>query len=109
MTTQGLTRLYRMDKNYATQIVNITLDSNSYFEFVPDQIIPYRDSRFYQSVTLNIHEEATMIYSETIVPGRMAMGEYFNYDICYLKMIGKNQEGMLRFIDTALLQPKKND
>jgi urease accessory protein len=109
MTTQGATRLYRMDKNYATQIVNITLDSNSYFEFVPDQIIPYRDSRFYQSVTLNIHEEATMIYSETIVPGRMAMGEYFNYDICYLKMIGKNQEGILRFIDTALLQPKKND
>jgi urease accessory protein len=109
ITTQGATRLYRMDKNFATQILNITLDKGSYFEYIPDQIIPYRDSRFYQSVNLNIHDSATMIYSETTVPGRMAMNENFQYDICYLKMIGKNQDGKLRFIDTALLQPKKNE
>lgn len=108
ITTQGATRVYKMDKNFATQILNITLESGSYCEFIPDQIIPYRDSRFYQSVNLNIHDTATMIYSETIVPGRMAMNENFLYDICYLKMVGKNQNGKLRFVDTALLQPKKN-
>ncbi|MFB5599544.1 MAG: urease accessory protein UreD [Nitrososphaeraceae archaeon] len=108
VTTQGATRLYKMDKNFATQVVNITLDKDSYCEFVPDQIIPYRDSRFYQSVNLSVHDDATMVYSETIVPGRMAMNENFRYDICYLKMVGKNQDGKLRFIDTALLQPKKN-
>lgn len=108
ITTQGATRLYRMNKNFATQILNITLDSNCYFEYVPDQIIPYRDSRFYQSVNLNLDDTATMIYSETIVPGRMAMGEYFDYDVCYLKTVAKSHNGSLKFIDTALLEPKRN-
>ena len=97
-----------MDKNFATQILNISLDSNCYFEYVPDQIIPYRDSRFYQSVNLNLDDDATLIYSETIVPGRMAMGESFDYDVCYLKTIAKNHYGSLKFVDTALLEPKKN-
>ena len=108
ITTQGATRLYRMDKNFATQILNISLDSNCYLEYVPDQIIPYRDSRFYQSVNLDVPDDATLIYSETIVPGRMAMGEYFDYDVCYLKTIAKNQSGKLKLVDTALLEPKKN-
>lgn len=108
ITTQGATRLYRMNKNFATQILNITLDSNCYFEYVPDQIIPYRDSRFYQSVTINLHDTATMVYSETIVPGRMAMGEHFDYDVCYLKTVAKSPIGTLKLVDTALLEPKRN-
>jgi urease accessory protein len=108
ITTQGATRLYRMDKNFATQILNISLESKCYLEYIPDQIIPYRDSRFYQSVNLHVPDDATLIYSETIVPGRMAMGEYFDYDVCYLKTIAKSQSGTLKLVDTALLEPKKN-
>jgi urease accessory protein len=107
LTTQGATRLYRMDKNYATQLVNITVGEGCYFEFIPDQIIPYRSSRFYQNVTLNAHDNSTMIYSEILVPGRVGSGESFEYDICYLKASAKNQNGDLRFIDIALLEPKK--
>ncbi|MFZ0696945.1 MAG: urease accessory protein UreD [Nitrososphaeraceae archaeon] len=107
LTTQGATRLYRMDKNYATQIVNITVGEGCYFEYIPDQIIPYRNSRFYQKVTLNTHDNSTMVYSEMIVPGRVGSGESFEYDICYLKTNAKNQNGELRFIDIAMLEPKK--
>ena len=109
LTTQGATRLYRMDKNYATQLVNITVGEGCYFEFIPDQIIPYRSSRFYQNVTFNAHDKSTMIYSEILVPGRVGSGESFEYDICYLKASAKNQNGDLRFIDIALLEPKKRD
>jgi urease accessory protein len=107
ITTQGATRIYRMEKNYATQIVNIIVDDGCYFEFVPDQIIPYRDSRFYQKVNLNIHDNATMMYAEMIVPGRVASGESFQYDICYMKALAKNQNNVLRLIDVAVLEPKK--
>jgi urease accessory protein len=107
LTTQGATRIYRMDKNYATQVVNSTVGEGCYFEFIPDQIIPYRNSRFYQKVILNVHDNATMVYSELLVPGRVASGESFDYDICYLKTIAKNQDGELRFIDIAILEPKK--
>jgi urease accessory protein len=107
LTTQGATRIYRMDKNYATQVVNITVGEGCYFEFIPDQIIPYRNSRFYQKVMLNVHDKATMVYSELLVPGRVASGESFDYDICYLKTSARNQDGELRFIDIAILEPKK--
>src|ERR687885_2801291 len=107
ITTQGATRIYRMEKNYATQIVNIIVDDGCYFEFVPDQIIPYRNSRFYQTVNLSIHDNATMMYAEMIVPGRVASGESFEYDICYMKALAKNQNNVLRFIDVAVLEPKK--
>jgi urease accessory protein len=109
ITTQGATRVYRMENNFATQIVNVVVDDGCYFEFVPDQIIPYRNSRFYQTVNLNVHDNATMVYSEMIVPGRVASGESFEYDICYMKALAKNQKGRIRFIDIAMLEPKKRN
>jgi len=109
ITTQGATRVYRMERNYATQIVNVVVDEGCYLEFVPDQIIPFRDSRFYQTVNLKVHDSGTMIYSEMIVPGRVASGESFQYDICYMKALAKNQMDTLRFIDIAILEPKKRN
>ena len=108
VTTQGATRIYKMEKNYASQIINIEVKEGGYFEYIPDQIIPFRNSRFYQEVILYIHDSATIIYSEVIVPGRVASGEAFQYDICYVKTIGKNHLGRTRFIDTVNLEPRKN-
>ena len=109
ITTQGATRVYRMERNFATQIINIDLGPGAYFEFIPDQIIPYRNSRFYQTLRMRVHDSATMIYSEMIVPGRVASGESFEYDICYMKAVGFNQEDQLRFTDIAILEPRKRN
>ncbi len=106
ITTQGATRIFSMNSNHATQMVNITLEENSYLEFIPDQIIPYQDSRFYQRMNLNVHDSATLVYSEIITPGRVAMGESFEYDVCYLKTRATNQYEHLRFIDITNLEPK---
>ncbi|HXV51179.1 MAG TPA: urease accessory protein UreD [Nitrosopumilaceae archaeon] len=108
LTTQGATRLYKMDSNFATQLVNVTIGENCYLEFIPDQIIPYRNSRFYQKVSFDVHDNASMIYSEIVVPGRTAMNESFEYDICYLKTLAKNQN-KIRFVDIAVLEPKKQN
>jgi len=58
-------------------------------------------------MNLNLHDDATLVYSEIITPGRVAMGESFEYDICYLKILAKNQEDRLLFSDVAKLEPKK--
>lgn len=107
ITTQGATRIYHMDANSATQMINVTLEEGSYLEFIPDQIIPYSNSRFYQRMNLNVHDSATMVYSEIITPGRVAMGESFEYDVCYLKTRAVNQEDVLRLVDVANMEPKK--
>jgi urease accessory protein len=98
-----------MERNYATQIINVDLGPNSYFEFIPDQIIPYRNSRFYQTLKMRVHDTATMIYSEMVVPGRVASGESFEYDICYMKAVGLNQVDQLRFTDIAILEPRERN
>src|ERR687891_67552 len=108
VTTQGATRIYKMEKNYASQTININVDNESYFEYIPDQIIPFRNSRFYQKVILNVHDSATVIYSEMITPGRVASGEKFEYDICYIKTVARNHLGRPRFMDVIKLEPKKD-
>ena len=109
ITTQGATRIYKMNSNYATQLININVGKNCYLEFIPDQIIPFRNSRYYQKVSLNVDPSATLIYSEIIVPGRVAMGELFSYDLCYLKTIGQNTEKNIKFIDNCMLKPKNQN
>jgi len=107
MTTQGATRIYGMNSNFATQILNITVDDNCYLEYIPDQIIPYKNSRYYQKVNLNVHDNSTLIYSEVITAGRVAMGESFEYDICYLKIHCTNQDSKIRFLENTKIEPKK--
>ncbi|MGI9565992.1 MAG: urease accessory protein UreD [Nitrosopumilus sp.] len=107
MTTQGATRIYSMNSNSASQIINISLDENCYLEYIPDQIIPFKNSRYYQKINLNIHENATLVYSEILTPGRVAMGESFEYDICYLRTCCFNHEKKIRFIENTKVEPKK--
>ena len=107
MTTQGATRIYSMNTNSATHIVNITVDENCYFEYIPDQIIPYKNSRYYQKVNLHVHSNSTLIYSEILTPGRVAMKESFEYDICYLKTHCSNQNNEIRFLENTKIEPKK--
>jgi urease accessory protein len=107
VTTQGATRIYRMEKNYATQIVNIHVGENCYLEYIPDQIIPYKNSRFYQIVNARVHDNGTLVYSEMLTPGRVASDEAFQYDILYMTTQATNQDGKLRFIDNYALEPKK--
>ena len=109
ITTQGATRIYSMNSNSASQMVNITLDENCYLEYIPDQIIPYQNSRYYQKVNLNIHDDATLIYSEVLTPGRIAMNESFDYDICYLRTYCKNQNNRFRCLENMKIEPKKYD
>lgn len=109
ITTQGATRIYKMNSNYATQMININVGKNCYLEFIPDQIIPFQNSRYYQKVSLNVDPSATLIYSEIIVPGRVAMGELFSYDICYLKTMGHDTEKKIKFIDNCMLKPKNQN
>ena len=83
ITTQGATRIYKMNSNYATQLINITVSKNSYLEFIPDQLIPYQKSRYYQKVELNIEDSATLVYSEILTPGRAAMIKELNLWILF--------------------------
>ena len=107
ITTQGATRIYKMNSNYATQMINLNVGKNCYLEFLPEQLIPYKNSRYYQRATFNVDDSATLVYSETIVPGRVAMGELFDYDICCLRTLCYDGKHEMKFHDNCILEPKK--
>ena len=107
ITTQGATRMYKMNSNYATQMINLNVGKNCYLEFLPEQLIPYKNSRYYQKATFNVDDSATLVYSETIVPGRVAMGELFDYDVCCLKTLCYDDKQEMKFHDNCILEPKK--
>ena len=106
ITTQGATRIYKMNSNYATQMINLKVGKDCYLEFLPEQLIPYKSSRYYQKTTFTVDDSATLVYSETIVPGRVAMGELFDYDICYLRTLCYNDKNEIKFHDNSILEPK---
>ena len=58
-------------------------------------------------MNLNVHSNSTLIYSEILTPGRVAMWESFEYDICYLKTHCKNQDKKIRFLENTKIEPKK--
>jgi len=107
ITTQGATRIYKMNSNYATQMINLNVGKDCYLEFLPEQLIPYKNSRYYQKATFKVDDSATLVYSETIVPGRVAMGELFDYDVCCLKTLCYDDKQEMKFHDNCILEPKK--
>jgi urease accessory protein len=109
ITTQAATKIYKMDKAYATQNITISAVEPSYLEFVPYQIIPFKYSRFFQQVDLKIGQNSTMVYSETVSAGRTASGENFDFDMCFLKTEARDDKGRLLFADVARLEPHKEE
>ncbi len=109
VTTQSATRIYKMNKNFGTQIINLDVDDNCYLEYIPDQIIPFKNSKYYQVSNIKVHDSATCVYSEILTPGRVASNESFEYDICYMKVKAVNHLNKMRFIDIAKLEPKKEN
>lgn len=107
VTTQGATRVYGMDSGCASQSVRVTVADGAYLEMIPDQIIPYGRSRFEQRVRLDVHDGATMVGSEIVAPGRVAMGESFEYDLCRLRTEAFGCGGRRRFSDAVRLEPAR--
>lgn len=106
ITTQAATKIYGMDSGHATQKVNITLGYKAYLEFLPLQIIPYKNSTYSQKVRIVVHDNAALVYSEVISAGRVASGERFDMDSCLLDLQIFDESGKLLATDIIRLTPK---
>ena len=55
MTTQAATKVHRMDADYAAQMVNWEGVHAGYVEYLPEPLILYGGSRFYQRTVVTVH------------------------------------------------------
>ncbi len=79
VTGQGAARIHAMPHGTARQDVALKVAEGGYLEYLPDPLIPYRDSDFEQRSTLSVAFGGALVYWDIITPGRVAMGESFRY------------------------------
>ena len=62
VTTQSATKIHSMDANYAVQTQSFALADDAYLEFLPEPLIPHRQSRFLSDTRISIAPTATFLY-----------------------------------------------
>jgi urease accessory protein len=110
VTTQAATKIHEMDANHATQDQSITLHEDAYLEYIPDQIIPFRRSRFLTRTRITAHPTATLLYSEILVGGRIHYdgGELFLFDLFSSDLRASRPDGRELFAEKFILDPLRS-
>lgn len=95
ITETMATKVYKMDLNYASKYIDIYLSKNSRLEFLPKEIITFANSRWYQSIFFHVDEGSKFLYSEIFCPGRIARGEFWDFDIFTSKLMIEQKDKIL--------------
>lgn len=109
VSTGAATKLAEMKFNYSGLVQNIVLEENAYLEFLPEQVIPCRHTRFISDTKLQVHPTATVFYSEIFMGGRKYYkdGELFKYDILSVCTHGERSDNRQLFREKFVIQPEK--
>lgn len=106
VSTQAHTKAYRMESGYATALINLDIAEGAYVEYLPDPLIPYVDSRFYQRVAASLHPDASFVTGETVYAGRLTRGEHNAYAVYANDFEVRRPDGTPVAIDRARLIPR---
>ena len=63
----------------AVQETQIQIGEGASLEYLPDHVIPYRDSRFRQSLRVEMGRGSRAIFWDALAAGRVAHGERWNF------------------------------
>ena len=81
VTSTGATRVYRSRSagSRASQSMRVSVASDAYLEYVPDQLIPFAGSRFDQITRVEIERGGLLLWWDRVAPGREASDEIFRF------------------------------
>ncbi len=105
VTSQAHTRVYRMEHDYATSLMNITVDADAYVEYLPEPVVPFAQSRYYQQTSVVLDPSATLLLGETVYAGRLARGERHQYEVYASDLEVRRPDGTLVALDRVRLCP----
>ena len=82
LTTESATKIYPSKKEYGIQKSDIVLKNNSNLEFINDELILYKDSKYIQFFNLKSDENSTFFYTDILSRGR----SFENFDFSNMKI-----------------------
>lgn len=108
VTTQSAEKIHRMDSNHASAEVGIRVEDGAYFEYVPDETILHGGARLSRETTLDVAPTGVAVLAETVVAGRLARDEKFDFE-AYRSRLECRSDGELLFRDTTEIRPEDDD
>lgn len=106
LSTGAATLLARMRYNFAALRREIRLGPGAYMEYLPEPMIPARQSRYHASSRLVVDPTATLFYSEILLAGRTAhQGEIFCYDLLSTEIVVESPSGEPLYREKQLVEP----
>ena len=86
LSTQAPTYIYKCDNNETTaQYTNIELGKNSVLEYIPDDIIPYRNAKYEQDNTVHMAKGSTLLYTDGVTAGWSPDSKLFQYTYVHMR------------------------
>ena len=110
VTTGAATKIAEMKDNFSAMYQSITLEEDSYLEFMPEHTIPCTDARFASYTDIVCHPTASLFYSEIFTSGRKHRdNEMYKYDILSVTCDARRPDGHRLFREKFVIEPKNSD
>lgn len=109
VTTQAPTYVYKCDNNIqTTQKTQLVLEENSTFEYLTDEVIPYKNSIYKQETIIHMKENANLILMDGVTAGWSADEQPFQYAKLQMKTTIFMDEELI-YNDHLISEPSKNE
>lgn len=110
LTTQSATKVYKTPQGPAIQNMRIRVAGNGVFEYLPDQLIVYRQGAYRQHTLVQMAPSSTVVLAEIMTPGWSPTGEDFHYDELSMRTeIQVIQDGTMRRLAVDRLRIKPHE
>jgi len=83
LTTESATKIYPSKKEYGINKIDIKLTKNSNLEFLNDELILYKESKYIQFFNLKCDDSSTFFYTDILSRGRSF--EDFDFSNLFMK------------------------
>ncbi|MEA5463785.1 urease accessory protein UreD [Leptothoe sp. PORK10 BA2] len=105
LTDQSATKVHSRPQGgpKANQTWTMAVGANAYVEYVPEPVILFAAADFTQGMNITLHPQGRLVLGEIIVPGRLARGEFYEFERFQSRLRVETPDGLLCFADNQLL------
>ena len=79
LTSPSATRFHTMPKGQAVITQEFSLGEQSWLDYWPEIVIPQKESDVIQLTRIKLNVDATMVFFDSLAPGRTAHGESYKF------------------------------
>ena len=110
LTDQSATKVHSRpaEGDIARATYSVEVGAGAYLEFVPEPIILFAAAALTQQMQIVLHPQGKLVLGEIIVPGRLAKGEFYDFEVFQSRLQVQTPTGKRCFADNFRLLGQTN-